>query len=119
MCGLLFMLIISALSHFLLVSVEFLVFYCCIRDDCLGKTLDALYDYGVTELFYQLASYAFAVFKIPHKFVHLDTTTFSLYGKYDIEDESDTEVIKITKGYSKDNHPDLNQVVVSMAGRVQ
>lgn len=85
-----------------------------LNDDCLGKALDALYDYGITELFYQLSSHAFAVFKIPHKFVHADTTTFSLYGKYDMEDESDTEVVKITKGYSKDNHPDLNQVVVSM-----
>jgi transposase len=38
-----------------------------------------------------------------------------LYGKYNSEDEVDTsEVIKITKGYSKDAHPDLNQVVVSM-----
>ena len=85
-----------------------------LNDDCLGKSLDALYDYGVTELFYNLASYALGVFRIPVQFAHLDSTTFSLYGKYDSEDESDTEVVKITKGYSKDNHPDLNQVVVSM-----
>lgn len=87
-----------------------------LHDDCLGTALDALYDYGVTELFYHLASYAFTVYKIPHKFVHLDTTTFSLYGRYNSEEDDDdtSEVVKITKGYSKDNHPDLNQVVVSL-----
>jgi len=89
-----------------------------LNDDCLGKALDALYDCGLTELFYKLAAYACSIYKIPHKFVHLDTTTFSLYGKYNSEDKSDTtEVVQVTKGYSKDAHPDLNQVVVSMAGR--
>ena len=47
--------------------------------------------------------------------MHPDTTTFSLYGKYNTDDDSDSEeVIKITKGYSKDNNPDLNQVVLSL-----
>jgi transposase len=85
-----------------------------LNDSCLGSALDALYDYGVTELFYKVASQALSIYGIEHRFVHLDTTSFSLYGKYDNEDESDTEVIKITKGYSKDQKPDLNQVVVSM-----
>jgi len=46
--------------------------------------------------------------------VHLDTTSFSLHGKYESEDESDPEVVSITKGYSKDGQPELNQVVASM-----
>ena len=47
--------------------------------------------------------------------MHLDTSTFSLHGKYNSDEEDDPEeVITITKGYSKDNKPDLNQVVVSL-----
>ena len=85
-----------------------------LNDDSLGGALDALYDYGVTELFYLVASKALAKFNIEHRFVHLDTTSFSLHGKYENEDESDPEVVRITKGYSKDGQPDLNQVVASM-----
>ena len=86
-----------------------------LNDDCLGSALDALYDYGLTELFYKIASKALQTYKINHRFVHLDSTSFSLHGKYDTDDESnDTEVVTITKGYSKDNNPDLNQVVVSL-----
>ena len=85
-----------------------------LNDDSLGGALDALYDYGVTELFYLVASKALATYNIEHRFVHLDTTSFSLHGKYEDEDESDPEVVSITKGYSKDGQPDLNQVVASM-----
>jgi len=85
-----------------------------LNDDCLGSALDALYDYGVTELFYKVASRALATYDIEHRFVHLDTTSFSLHGKYNSGDESDTEVVSITKGFSKDDRPDLNQVVASM-----
>jgi transposase len=87
-----------------------------LNDDCLGSALDAIFDYGLTELFYIIASNALTTYNIAHRFVHLDTTTFSLYGKYNSEDDDDddTQVIKITKGYSKDNNPELNQVVVSL-----
>src|SRR3989304_9365789 len=85
-----------------------------LNDDCLGSALDALYDYGVTELFYKVASRALATYDIEHRFVNLDTTSFSLHGKYNSGDESDTEVVSITKGFSKDDRPDLNQVVASM-----
>jgi len=84
-----------------------------LHDDCLGTALDALYDYGVTELFYRISSQALSSYGIKHRFVHLDTTSFSLHGKcYNSEDSE--EVVKITKGYSKDNNPDLNQVVLSL-----
>jgi transposase len=86
-----------------------------LNDSCLGTALDALYSAGLTELFYTIASSALRRFHIRHKFVHLDTTSFSLYGKYNSEDpEDETKVVKITKGLSKDNAPELNQVVVSL-----
>ena len=86
-----------------------------LNEDSLGTALDALYNAGLTELFYNIASCALKKFKIKHNFVHLDTTSISLHGKYNSEATfDDTRVIKITKGLSKDNAPDLNQVVVSL-----
>ena len=84
-----------------------------LHDDCLGTALDALYDYGITELFYRISSQALSTYGIKHRFVHLDTTSFSLHGKYATNENSE-KVVKITKGYSKDNNPDLNQVVLSL-----
>lgn len=86
-----------------------------LNEDCLSSALDSLYNYGLTELFYKISTKALKKYKIKHRFVHLDSTSFSLHGKYDFEDEaSDTEIVTITKGYSKDNNPDLNQVIVSL-----
>jgi transposase len=89
-----------------------------LHDDCLGTALDALYEYGVTELSYELASHGHQVFGVEHRFVHLDSTTFALHGTYeeqeDEQEEGAAQVISITKGYSKDRAPDLNQVVVSL-----
>ena len=84
-----------------------------LHDDCLGTALDALFHCGLTELFYDIASGALEKHGISHRFVHLDTTTFSLHGAYDEEDETE-EVVSVTKGYSKDANPQLNQVVVSL-----
>ena len=59
-----------------------------LHGDCLGTALDALFYSGLTELFYDVASGALRRYGIAHRFVHLDTTTFSLHGAYDEEDES-------------------------------
>jgi transposase len=86
-----------------------------LHDDCLGTALDALYEYGVTELFYKVSSEALRRAGINHKFVHLDTTTFSFEGEFKhAPGDIDQQPVHITKGYSKDSNPDLNQVVVSM-----
>ena len=86
-----------------------------LHDDCLGTALDALYEAGVTELFYNVSSEALRRYGINHKFVHLDTTTISLEGEYTPDpDDLDAQEVYITKGFSKDSNPDLNQVVVSM-----
>lgn len=84
-----------------------------LHDDCLGTALDVLYENGITELFYKVSSHALKKQGIDHRFVHLDSTSFSLHGEYNEENE-DEQVVKITKGLSKDNAPELNQVVLSM-----
>ncbi|WP_119344708.1 IS1634 family transposase, partial [Facilibium subflavum] len=46
------------------------------------------------------------------RFTSIDTTSFSVSGEYDTE--SDERTITVTKGYSKDHRPDLNQVVLEL-----
>lgn len=85
------------------------------HDYSLGTALDALYEQGITELFFQVASQILAKQGIDTRFAHLDSTTFSVYGEYNNESEEvDDGLIHITKGYSKDNAPELNQVVAQM-----
>lgn len=82
-------------------------------DDSLGRALDTLYENGVTELFATVASKALSTYDIDHRFVHLDSTTFSFQGKYDTETDAE-HAIHITHGYSRDQRPDLKQAVVHL-----
>ena len=75
-----------------------------LNDDVLGRALDDLYDYGVTELFRDLAAHAAEELGLTSRFAHLDATSFSFEGEYD-SDESSNEpsedgVIRVQKGYS-------------------
>ena len=89
-----------------------------LNDDVLGRALDDLYDYGVTELFRDLAAHAAQKLGLSSRFAHLDATSFSFEGDYDPEtgpaESSEDGVIRIQQGYSRDNRPDLNQVVLDM-----
>jgi len=64
------------------------------------------------------AAHAAEKLGLTSRFAHLDATNFSFEGEYD-SDESPNEpsedgVIRVQKGYSRDNRPDLNQVVLDM-----
>jgi transposase len=83
------------------------------NDDSLGRSLEALYAKGVTEVFARVAARALRVYGIKHRFVHVDSSSFHLHGDYKIE-EPNKEAITITKGYSRDHRPDLKQVVVQL-----
>jgi transposase len=83
------------------------------NDDSLGRSLDDLYQKGVTEVFARVASQALGVYKIEHRFVHLDSSSFHLHGQYE-SSEPNTGAITITHGYSRDHRPDLKQVVVQL-----
>jgi transposase len=88
-----------------------------LHDSCLGTALDAIYEAGITELFYSVAGSILTDYGIATRFVHLDSTTFSLHGVYNSKREGSEipeGVIHITKGYSKDSAPQLNQVVVQL-----
>ena len=86
-----------------------------LNDSSLGTALDAVYEYGITELFYSVTKNILDQFGISTRFSHLDSTTFSLHGAYNSEEDKIPEgIIHITKGHSKDHEPGLNQVVLQL-----
>jgi transposase len=83
-----------------------------INDDALGRCLDKLYDYGVSALYQDLSEKVVHHLGLPCSSVHLDSTSFHVDGEYDVE--SDSKAIRLTKGYSRDHRPDLNQVILNL-----
>ena len=78
----------------------------------LGKTLDAIYEYGCSKLFEELGSAIFLKEGLETRVGHYDTTSISVHGKgYETEEE---DAIKITFGYSKDERPDLRQFMIGL-----
>src|SRR5881227_2557447 len=53
-----------------------------LNDDCLGRTLDWLYEHDLTKLFAGIASRAREIFEVEAKQIHVDTTSFSVSGEY-------------------------------------
>lgn len=90
-----------------------------LNKDTLGRTLDAIYNYGVSELYEKIAHRAIAILGLAPSTIHLDSTSFHVDGKYKQSSNSDNNTndkvpIHITKGYSRDHHPQLNQVVLNL-----
>ena len=86
-----------------------------LNDDCLGRTLDWLYEHDVTTLFAGLALQARRRFGIAAKHLHIDTTSFSVNGDYASLSEDDPVPIAITYGYSRDHRQDLKQWMLALA----
>ncbi len=90
-----------------------------LNDDALGKALDTLYAFGLTELYRSIAGRAAERLGLGSgvAMAHLDTTSFHVDGRYNSElddfNES-TGVIHVSKGYSRDHRDDLNQVVLEL-----
>jgi len=86
-----------------------------LNDTVIGRALDALYQYGTTQLFAELASHAALKLNLSTRFAHLDSTSFHLDGKYNSEEDPEKmTVIHITQGYSRDHRPELNQVILNL-----
>ncbi len=89
-----------------------------LNDDALGRTLDKCYEYGVMRLFAEIANeiYLETFGKEQCQVIHLDTTSFSLQGEYDIDyDDEKVEPPAMPKyGHSKDHRPDLKQMMMSL-----
>jgi transposase len=85
-----------------------------LNDDALGRTLDTLYAYGVTELYSLIAVSAAKRLGLCPTYTHLDTTSFHVDGRYNSDEEPEEQVVHITKGYSRDHRPDLNHVMLEL-----
>lgn len=92
-----------------------------INDDKLGRVMDELYKYGLNDIFIEVVLSVIKKFRIETKYSHLDATSFHLEGKYERENQKNTEeeILKerpiiISKGYSRDHRPDLKQCVLDL-----
>jgi transposase len=85
-----------------------------LNDDALGRALDTLYKYGVTELYSLIAATAAERLGLTPRFTHLDSTSFHVDGRYNSDEEPEDHVVHITRGYSRDHRPDLNQVMLEL-----
>jgi transposase len=85
-----------------------------LNDDLLGRTLDAIYDFDPEQLYTLISLSVIKHLKLKCNFAHLDSTGFHTDGKYNNEEDVDENIIKITKGYSRDHRPDLNQIILQL-----
>lgn len=87
-----------------------------INDDVQGRTLDTIYGYGLESFYAQLSVQAAVRLGLTCRTGHLDSTSFHVDGEYNSQLPADETggLITITKGYSRDHRPDLNQVVLQL-----
>jgi len=90
-----------------------------LNDDVLRRVLDAIWEYGPSALYPQLAMQAVKSLGLLCRFGHMDSTGFHVDGQYNSDKEPEEGVIHITKGYSRDHRPDLNQVVLQLVSERQ
>ncbi len=91
----------------------------------IGRVMDKLYDFGLSELFLLIALATAKKYQINLDYSHLDSSSFSVHGQYNQAlaspkksqlQESEIEPIPITisHGYSRDHRPDLKQFIVDL-----
>lgn len=92
-----------------------------LNDDVLGRTLEAIFRYGPTALYGQVAACTVSRLGVCCRCGHLDATSFHVDGDYHRAQVpvEDGRVIRIMPGYSRDHRPDLNQVVLQLIAERQ
>ncbi len=85
-----------------------------LNDDVVGRTLDAIYENGATELFNEISLHIMKQFSFETQLIHVDTTNFSVYGKYENDAPDGTDSIQVTFGHAKDGRMDLKRFVLGM-----
>ncbi len=81
-----------------------------LNDTNLGRAMDDIFKHGASELFAQISMKAVGILGLECRIAHADTTSFHTDGVYNSNDEPEDGVVHITKGYSRDHRPDLNQI---------
>ena len=85
-----------------------------LTDDVLGRTLDAIHKYGATKLYNAIVNYIMQRHSLGTELIHVDTTNFSVHGKYECDAPDSTDSIKITFGHAKDGRKDLKRFVLGL-----
>jgi transposase len=85
-----------------------------LNDDVVGRTLDAIYEYGPTELFNEITLQVMKQFSLGTQLIHVDTTNFSVHGRYESDAPDGTDSIRITFGHAKDGRTDLKRFVLGL-----
>ncbi|MGK7908783.1 MAG: IS1634 family transposase [Synechococcus sp.] len=114
-----------------------------LNDHRIGRVLDRLYSYGVTELFVRIALAAVHRFGVEVESAHMDGSSVSVHGQYlgsstessadeSISDDKETESeqsscaqaesvdsdepvpLELVHGYSRDSRPDLKQFTLNL-----
>jgi transposase len=85
-----------------------------LTDDNFARGLDHLYNANTSQVYSAIVMNALRTFVVPTQHLHYDTSSVNVFGQYNSDAPDNPETIKITKGYSKDHRPDLNQFVVSL-----
>jgi transposase len=109
-----------------------------LNEHVMGRTLDDIYDYDATSLYSQIAVGATQALNLECRSSHLDSTSFHTDGTYKTKegceeintskltteedvpdrkqgsDADSSKIINITKGYSRDHRPDLNQAILQL-----
>lgn len=83
-----------------------------INDDALGRCLDKLFEHGVSDLYQDLGEAVVRHLGLACDGINIDTTSFHVDGAYDVDD--DFTGVHLTRGYSRDHRPELNQVILSL-----
>lgn len=78
-----------------------------LNDDCLGRCLDKIYDYGCVAFYNQVVSQALQYIDVDTSLASMDMTNLTLHGEY--KTQLDKEV-QITNGSAKDHRYDLNLI---------
>jgi transposase len=90
-----------------------------LNDDTLGRTLDVLYTAGVNKVYSPIALSVVKQLELQCRFGHMDSTSFHVDGNYNSDEAPENGVIHITKGYSRDHRPDLNQLTLQLLAEGQ
>ena len=78
--------------------------------DTLAAALNDICSYGESKLYGEVALDIALENDLLGKLNHLDTTSVSVQGDYNVPDEPG--VVKLTHGHSKDHRPDLKQFLI-------
>ncbi len=85
------------------------------NDYNVGRVLDKAYEIGAIKIFSAISKRAVDVFEVNTAHASFDTTSFSVFGQYDLyPEDAENRILKITHGHSKDHRPDLKQFLISM-----